>query len=188
MKKLFLIIIALMLFIIPFTIAYDNNQRIIGEYKELGVFKSANANISIKNEFNKWVVYDIPMINIETGRFYYDYNCTKDGEYQVSIIFKNSSNELSVKSNKFYCGNENSLTFTSCPKTNTGITFMWVFLILLILLCIVGIIFNYPLITGISAFMLFMLCIALWNCGTLLSYFSLILGIIFMLTALAQKR
>jgi hypothetical protein len=171
-------------------LAYKMNdtQRIIGEYKDEGIFTSSSANISIKNSNNIWVLYNKPMINTDIGRFYYDYNCTQSGEYTASILYYNNVNSDVTESGQFYCGNPDKIAFGSCPTSNFGITILWVLLGLLLLIAIVGIAYNYPILIGVSGACYFFLTLVTWTCGDIITYIFMIFGIIFILISLNIKK
>jgi hypothetical protein len=180
----YIIIILMLLFVVPNVMSYELNEthRIIGEYKILGVYTDAIANISIKNTYDKWIIYNIPMLEIETGRFYYDFNCNRSGNYTASIIFTDNVGKHNTKSDGFYCGDANRLSVGSCPTSTLGIIILWIVIVLLFALALFGIALHYPILTMISGiFFLFMTMIT-WTCGDIVTYLCAILGIAFLLT------
>lgn len=189
MKK---IILFLFMFVVLSSMAYayemNSTQRIIGEYKDNGLFASASANISIQNNKDVWLIYNVPMIPTTTGRFYYDYNCTESGEYTASILFFNTADIDTTKANKFYCGDPDRIAFGSCPTSKFGITILWVLLGILLLIAIVGIAYNYPILIGVSGACYFFLTLVTWTCGDIITYIFMIFGIIFILISFNIKN
>jgi hypothetical protein len=189
MKKLIIFGLMLLLLLVP-ALAYniDSVVNIISEYKINGVLTNASANISILYPSKIKAVDNDNMILISTGTFSYNYTCEIIGQHEAQTIFFNTSGIIGTDAGFFDCGDNDKLTFTSCPTGDKGYTGLWIIIIILIVLSVVGLIAHYPMITGICSFFLILMTLSLWGCGEVISYLSAVLGIVFLITALSFRH
>jgi len=138
MKKIIILMIMMLITITSvFGIAPDSTLRINAEYKEVGIFTDANANITITLPNGTIDVDNIAMTDVSTGRFYYDYGIGSTlGTYDVEIDFYNSTDLLSTETS----------TFLVEVATETVNSLFWAGLAICVILLIIGFVFSQGLV------------------------------------------
>jgi len=190
MKKI--IIIGLMfLMLMSIVSAFDVNDtlRINGEYRVGGVLTSADAYVTIVKPSTITSINNESMNVSGVGLFFYDYLIPdEDGEYTTTIRFYNGSTLLGSESDTFDVGDVNNLKFGVCPTGTKGYIGMWVLIVLLIVVGLISLLSKHIMMTMFSGIGMIFMTLIVWGCGQILGYISLIMGIIFIFSALSIKH
>jgi hypothetical protein len=186
------ILIFLIMFMLPIAYAEVNSSiPIIAEFKINSIYTDSDAKISILNPDGDSVLSDIAMNEISKGMFNYNFLCNSTtGEYKATVIFYNKSTSADIGSDtsNFNCVDDTKLDILSCPSSDIGIIGMWIFLIILIIVGVAGAMINSSALSLLSGAILFFYSITTWGCGSMISYLSIGLGIIFMGIGLTMRR
>jgi len=183
-----LIFIFMLVALVPFAFADLNQQvNIYATYSVNGILTDANANLSVLFPSGEVSINNINMSESGTGEFNYLYNCTINGEHTANVIYFNDTDTIGSSSGSFICGNSNAFSFGQCPETTAGLISLWIFYIVLIVICIFGIVGHYPIASVISGIVLIIASLYSWGCGDMITYAMLIFGLVFIIIGANSK-
>lgn len=173
------------------------SAKLYAELADIDEINKTNCTIELKdiNDVN-WTILKPIKTNLDTEQTYsYDLQgkelLNPDTIYEYRGYCYDTTNEDYGRVEQFkteeYTFEYEKVEFGSCPDTKQGHLNLWIFVSLFILIGLVGSIYRIAAFPATSSFILIFSSLIMWGCGALFSYAMIVIGLVFLLTALSIK-
>jgi hypothetical protein len=170
----------------------NSYTNIYSEYTLNGVYSESVSILTIQSPSGVIILNNTEMIEINTGRFNYQYTFPEEiGSYFMKVVFYDTNLDnktmLGIDSKYIDIGIFDKVVWGVCPATKTGQASMWLIIGFCVVFAIVGFGIKNVMMSLLSGACIFFMTLVIIPCGAMFGYITALTGLTIIISALSMK-